>query len=112
MIPSPVNWFTVPPYRFTTFAERPTKSDMISRKRSAPNAAAMCIDRTTSANNTVTCLYSAASYNAAMGVPQLSQNLAPSRSSVPHDAQVGDAAVIPPPLFRGLTAGHGRTWSH
>ena len=32
---------------------------MISRSRSAPTAAAMSIERTTSANRTVTCLYSA-----------------------------------------------------
>ena len=32
---------------------------MISRSRSAPTAAAMSIECTTSANNTVTCLYSA-----------------------------------------------------
>ena len=33
---------------------------MISRSRSAPTAAAMSIECTTSANSTVTCLYSAA----------------------------------------------------
>ena len=32
---------------------------MISRNRSAPTAAAMSIECTTSANSTVTCLYSA-----------------------------------------------------
>ena len=32
---------------------------MISRSRSAPTAAAMSIECTTSANSTVTCLYSA-----------------------------------------------------
>ena len=32
---------------------------MISRSRSGPTAHAMSIERTTSANNTVTCLYSA-----------------------------------------------------
>src|ERR1700742_2059342 len=30
MIPSPVNWFTVPPYRCTTEEERSKKSDMSS----------------------------------------------------------------------------------
>ena len=33
---------------------------MISRNRSAPTAAAMSMECTTSANSTVTCLYSAA----------------------------------------------------
>ena len=32
---------------------------MISRNRSEPTAAAMCMDPTTSAKSTVTCLYSA-----------------------------------------------------
>ncbi len=59
MIPSPVNLSTVPPYRWTIFEERLNSSVMISRSRSAPTAAAMSIEWTTSANNTVTCLYSA-----------------------------------------------------
>ena len=40
---------------------------MISRNRSMSTAAAMSIERTTSANNTVTCLYSAASAETAVG---------------------------------------------
>ena len=40
-------------------AARLTRSVMISRSRSAPTAAAMSIECTTSANSTVTCLYSA-----------------------------------------------------
>ena len=59
MIPSPVNLSTVPPYRCTTTAARLTNSAMISRSRSAPTAAAMSIECNTSANSTVTCLYSA-----------------------------------------------------
>ncbi len=50
---------TVLPYRCTTAAQRPARSAMISRNRSAPTTAAMSIERTTSANSTVTCLYSA-----------------------------------------------------
>jgi malate dehydrogenase (oxaloacetate-decarboxylating) len=54
-----VNLSTLPPYRCTTTDERSTSSAMISRSRSAPTTAAMSIERTTSANKTVTCLYSA-----------------------------------------------------
>jgi len=60
MIPSPVNLSTVPPKRRTTADAQVTSSVMISRNRSAPTTAAMSIESTTSANNTVTCLYSAA----------------------------------------------------
>jgi hypothetical protein len=42
--PSPVNWLSVPPYRFTTAVERSSRSVMISRNRSAPTAAAMSIE--------------------------------------------------------------------
>ena len=59
MIPSPVNLSRVPPYRFTTAAARSTSCAMISRSRSAPTAEAMSMECTTSANRTVTCLYSA-----------------------------------------------------
>ena len=47
---------------------------MISRSRSAPTAAAMSIECTTSANNTVTCLYSADAAACVIGVPHLLQN--------------------------------------
>ncbi len=66
---------------------------MISRNRSAPTAAASSIECTTSANNTVTCLYSAGFAASAMGVPHSSQNLAPARSPVPHAAHSVGAAV-------------------
>ena len=49
---------------------------MISRNRSAPTAAAMSIECTTSANNTVTCLYSAGRATDDAAVPHSLQNLA------------------------------------
>src|SRR6516162_2651288 len=67
---------------------------MISRSRSAPTAAAMSIERTTSANSTVTCLYSAGVVAVAMGAPQWLQNLAFAPSSVPHDPHTKAAAVM------------------
>ena len=42
---------------------------MISRNRSISTAAAMSIERTTSANSTVTCLYSAGVVDGSIGVP-------------------------------------------
>ena len=75
MIPSPVNLSTVPPYRCTTAAQRSTSSAMISRSRSAPTAAAMSIECTTSANSTVTCLYSADRVACVTGAPHSLQNL-------------------------------------
>src|SRR6201997_4151136 len=83
MIPSPVNLSTVPPYRCTTAAERSTSSVMISRSRSGPTAAAMSIECTTSANSTVTCLYSAGVVGASTGAPQEWQNRALASGSVP-----------------------------
>src|SRR5262249_47224973 len=59
---------------------------MISRNRSMSTAAAMSVDRTTSANSTLTCLYMAASPETAVGEPHPAQNLAFSRSPVPHPA--------------------------
>src|SRR5829696_7534309 len=64
---------------------------MISRKRSASRAAAMSIDRTTSANSTVTCLYAAAVTEAISCDPHSSQNRAPSRGTAPHDRQTSAA---------------------
>ena len=48
---------------------------MISRSRSAPTAAAMSIECTTSANSTVTCLYSADRVACVTGAPHSLQNL-------------------------------------
>ena len=50
---------------------------MISRNRSISTAAAMSIERTTSANSTVTCLYSAAVAAGLTGAPHLLQNRSP-----------------------------------
>ena len=56
---------------------------MISRNRSAPTAVAMSIECTTSANNTVTCLYSAGRATDDAAVPHSLQNLAVGGVSVP-----------------------------
>ena len=56
---------------------------MTSRRRSAPTAAAMSIEWTTSANNTVTCLYSAGFAAEDTAAPHSLQNLAVGDSSVP-----------------------------
>jgi hypothetical protein len=53
----------------------------------------MPIERTTSANNTVTCLNSAAATDATSAAPQPSQNRAPSRGVAPHDRHTAGAAV-------------------
>ena len=66
---------------------------MISRSRSAPTAAAMSIECTTSANSTVTCLYSADRVACVTGAPHSLQNLEFGGSSVPHDPQNSPAAV-------------------
>src|SRR5262245_18782855 len=71
---------------------------MISRNRSGPTAAAMSMDPTTSANRTVTCLYSAGVSDAAVGEPHSSQNFAVGRNSAAHLVQA-NAAVM------GLTIG-------
>jgi hypothetical protein len=76
---------------------------MISRSRSAPTAAAMSIECTTSAKRTVTCLYSAWVSCSVTGAPQPSQNRAPSRGSVPHVRQAVAAVIAPFP------AGHQST---
>ena len=93
MTPSPVKLPTVPPYRCTTTAARLTNSAMISRSRSAPTAAAMSIECTTSANSTVTCLYSADRVACVSGAPHSLQNLELGGSSVPHDPQNSPVAV-------------------
>jgi hypothetical protein len=102
MIPSPVHWATVLPYRCTTTAQRSESSAMISRNRSAPTAAAMSIECTTSANSTVTCLNSAWVSCAVTGAPHSLQNFEFAGSSVPHDLHTKAAAVMStgqPPLF-------------
>ena len=69
---------------------------MISRSRSAPTIAAMSIECTTSANSTVTCLYSAAVAAGLTGAPHLLQNRESGGSSVPHDPHNSPGAVTAP----------------
>src|SRR4029077_10852145 len=112
MIPSPVNLSTVPPYRLTTAAQRSTSSAMISRSRPAPTASAMSIDCTTSANSTVTCLYSADRVACVSGAPHSLQNLELGGSSVPQDPKGTPAAVsTPPPSPLGSTSVSFHRWS-
>src|SRR6478672_10261837 len=70
---------------------------MIPRSRSAPTAAAMSIECTTSANSTVTCLYSADRVAEVTGVPQSLQNLAVGLDGAPQEPQENAVAVSPPP---------------
>src|ERR1700739_4958115 len=72
---------------------------MISRSRSAPTAAARSIEWTTSANSTVTCLYSADRLTYVTGAPHSLQNLEFGGSSVPHDPHRSPAAVSAPRLL-------------
>ena len=67
---------------------------MISRSRSVPTVEAMSIEWTTSANNTVTCLYSAGVVAVATAAPHSLQNFAFGGSSVPHDPHAKAAAVM------------------
>jgi hypothetical protein len=67
---------------------------MISRNRSAPTAAAISIECTTSANSTVTCLNSAGSRAGATDVPHSLQNLAVAFNCVPHDLHASAAVVM------------------
>ena len=67
---------------------------MISRNRSAPTVAAMSIECTTSANKTVTCLYSAGVVVVATAAPHSLQNFEFDGSSVPHDPHTKAAAVM------------------
>jgi hypothetical protein len=69
---------------------------MSSRSRSGPSPVAMSIERTTSTNSTVTCLYSAAVWVFSIGAPQASQNRAPVRGSTPHDRHVTAAVICNP----------------
>src|SRR6202049_809366 len=70
---------------------------MISRSRSAPTVAAMSIECTTSANSTVTCLYSADRPTCVTGAPHSLQNLEFGGSSVPQEPQNSPVAVSRPP---------------
>src|SRR5215472_9082642 len=83
---------------------------MISRNRSAPTAAAMSIECTTSANSTVTCLYSADRLSCVTGAPHSLQNLEFGGSSVPHDPQDSPAAVSAPRLLSSTSVSCHR-WS-
>src|SRR6516165_6204187 len=69
---------------------------MISRSRSVSTVAAMSIEWTTSANSTVTCLYSADRLTGVTGAPHSLQNLEFGGSSVPHDPHDSPAAVSAP----------------
>src|SRR3954471_21094617 len=85
---------------------------MISRSRSAPTAAAMSIECTTSANSTVTCLYSAAVAAGLTDAPHSLQNLESGGSSVPHDPHNSPVAVSPrPPSPLGSTSVSFHRWS-
>src|SRR4029077_7825883 len=82
---------------------------MISRSLSAPTAAAMSTECTTSANSTVTCLYSADWAAYLRGVPHSLQNLEVGGSSVPHDPQDTPAAISAPrpsPVFSTSVSFH------
>src|SRR5882757_3662798 len=85
---------------------------MISRSRSGPTVAAMSIECTTSANSTVTCLYSADCVADVTGVPHSLQNLELGGSSVPHDPHGSPAAVsAPTPSPLGSTSVSFHCWS-
>jgi hypothetical protein len=66
---------------------------MISRSRSGPTVAAISMECTTSANNTVTCLYSADWVAGVSGEPHSLQNLAVDAAKAPHDLHERSAAV-------------------
>jgi hypothetical protein len=74
-------------------------------------AAAMSIECTTSANSTVTCLYSAGVVAVATAAPHSLQNFEFGGSSVPHDPHTKAAAVISlgrpaPQSFTALSCHH------
>src|SRR5262249_8511151 len=69
---------------------------MTSRNRSISRAAAMSIERTTSANSTVTCLYSADRLTCVTDAPHSLQNLELGESSVPHEPHDSPAAASAP----------------
>src|SRR6476646_5725668 len=85
---------------------------MISRSRSGPTVAAMSIERTTSANNTVTCLYSADWVAWVSRVPHSPQNLAVGLDCAPQEPQNSPVAVsAPPPSPLGSTSVSLHCWS-
>src|SRR5271163_4130790 len=108
MIPSPANLSTVPPYRRTTAETWSNKSVMISLSRSAPTVAAISMERTTSANSTVTCLYSADRLTCVTGAPHSLQNFEFGGSSVPHDPHGSPAAVSAPRLLSSTSVSFHR----
>src|SRR5947209_17170264 len=84
---------------------------MISRNRSAPTAEAISIERTTSANSTVTCLYSAERLTSVAGAPQPLQNLEFGGSLVPHEPHDRATTVSPePPSPSGSTSVSCHRW--
>ena len=60
-----------------------------------PTVAAISIERTTSANTTVTCLYSAGVDATVVGEPHSSQNFAVGRNSEPQLVQFNTAVTGP-----------------
>src|ERR1700754_1823264 len=85
---------------------------MISRSRSAPTAAAMSIECATSANSTVTCLYSADWVACVSRVPHSPQNLAVGLDCAPQEPQNSAVAVSsPPPSPLGSTSVSFHCWS-
>src|SRR5271170_7611060 len=70
---------------------------MISRSPSGPTEAAMSIECTTSANNTVTSLYSADWVACASRVPHSPQNFAVGLNCAPQEPQSNPVGVSPPP---------------
>jgi hypothetical protein len=74
--------------------------DRQRRSHSPPTAAAMSIECTTSANRTVTCLYSAGVLGTAVADPHSSQNFALGRNSAPHLMQANLAVMPAPPIPR------------
>src|SRR4029077_17308498 len=70
---------------------------MMSRSRSISRVAAMSIDRTTSANSTVTCLYSAERVDCVSRPPHSVQNLPVELECAPQEPQTSGVAVGPPP---------------
>ena len=78
----------------------------ISRHRSISSAAARSIECTTSANSTVTCLYSAWVSASTTGEPQPWQNRAFARCSVPHIRQAAAAVIATSPAAHEPTPRH------
>ena len=71
---------------------------MISRSRSAPTALAISMEWTTSANRTVTCLYSADRVTGETGAAHLWQNEESGDNCVPQDEHDSPVVVNPTPL--------------